>query len=51
LPANREHADHTFFRLDSASVMAGLREAVPKLAAKPDVETVFRTLRELRNKR
>ena len=32
-------------------MMAGLREAVPKLAAKPDVETVFRTLREWRNKR
>jgi len=31
-------------------VIAGLREAVPELPAKPDAQTVFRTLRELRNK-
>ena len=46
----QEHAHNTFFRLDSASVMAGLRQAVPELLPKPDAETVFRTLRELRNK-
>ena len=36
--------------LSRNTVMAGLREAVPDLPAKPDAETVFRTLRELRNK-
>jgi hydroxyacylglutathione hydrolase len=46
----QEHAHNTFFRLDSASVMAGLRASVPDMPAKPDAETVFRTLRELRNK-
>ena len=46
----QEHAHNTFFRLDNASVIAGLHAAVPDLPAKPDAETVFRTLRELRNK-
>jgi glyoxylase-like metal-dependent hydrolase (beta-lactamase superfamily II) len=46
----QEHAHNTFFRLDSASVMAGLRASVPDMPAHPDAETVFRTLRELRNK-
>jgi hydroxyacylglutathione hydrolase len=46
----QEHAHNTFFRLDNARVIAGLRESVPELPAQPDAETVFRTLRELRNK-
>jgi glyoxylase-like metal-dependent hydrolase (beta-lactamase superfamily II) len=46
----QEHAHNTFFRLDNASIIAGLHAAVPELPAKPDAETVFRTLRELRNK-
>ena len=46
----QEHAHNTFFRLDNASVIAGLRDSVPELPAQPNAETVFRTLRELRNK-
>jgi hydroxyacylglutathione hydrolase len=40
---------NTFFRLQSASVIAGLRERFSELPAKPDAQTVFAKLRELRN--
>ena len=40
---------NTFFRLDSASVIAGLREQFPELPEPPDERTVFARLRELRN--
>jgi len=40
---------NTFFRLQSASVIAGLRERFAELPAKPAAETVFAKLRELRN--
>jgi len=40
---------NAFFRLQSPSVMAALREAFPELAAEPDPQTVFLRLRELRN--
>jgi hydroxyacylglutathione hydrolase len=41
---------NTFLRLDSAGVIAGLRESFPDLPASPDARAVFRKLRELRNK-
>lgn len=41
---------NTFLRLTSASVIARLREAFPDLPDKPDPQTVFVRLRELRNK-
>jgi len=40
---------NTFFRLQSPSVIARLREAFPDLPDKPDPRTVFLKLRELRN--
>ena len=40
---------NTFFRLQSPSVMAALREAFPDLPVEPDPKTVFLKLRELRN--
>ena len=40
---------NTFFRLQSPSVIAKLREAFPDLADEPDAKTVFLALRELRN--
>ncbi len=40
---------NTFLRLDSASVIARLRERFAELPAKPDPQTVFTKLRELRN--
>ena len=40
---------NTFMRLDSASVIAKLREAFPDLSDQPDAKTVFFKLRELRN--
>ena len=40
---------NTFFRLRSPSLIARLREAFPELPAKPDAQTVFLKLRELRN--
>ncbi len=40
---------NTFFRLQSPSVIAALREAFPDLPAAPDPKTVFLKLRELRN--
>ena len=41
---------NTFFRLQSPSVIAKLREAFPDLPDRPDPKTVFLNLRELRNK-
>jgi hydroxyacylglutathione hydrolase len=40
---------NTFFRLNSPSVIAALREAFPDLPENPDRKTVFLRLRELRN--
>jgi hydroxyacylglutathione hydrolase len=40
---------NTFFRLKSASVIAGLQERFADLPAEPDAQTVFAKLRELRN--
>jgi len=40
---------NTFFRLHSASVITGLRQAFPDLPDKPDPKTIFLKLRELRN--
>lgn len=40
---------NTFFRLQSPSVIARLREAFPDLPDQPDEKTVFLKLRELRN--
>jgi hypothetical protein len=44
------HSAVTVQRRGWASIIAGLHAAVPELPAKPDAETVFRTLRVLRNK-
>ncbi len=44
-----EAAVNTFFRLNSASLIARLREAFPDLPDQPDARTVFVKLRELRN--
>ncbi|HUP09418.1 MAG TPA: hydroxyacylglutathione hydrolase [Caldimonas sp.] len=41
---------NTFFRLQSPSVIAKLRERFPDLAERPDAKTVFLKLRELRNR-
>ena len=41
---------NTFFRLQSPSVIARLREAFPDIGGHPDARTVFVKLRELRNK-
>jgi hydroxyacylglutathione hydrolase len=40
---------NTFFRLGSPTVIAKLRESFPELPEKPDRQTVFLKLRELRN--
>jgi hydroxyacylglutathione hydrolase len=44
-----ERKINTFFRLDSPSIIAGLRERFPDLPERPDPEVVFLRLRELRN--
>lgn len=44
-----ERLFNTFFRLDSASLIAKLRETFPDLPEQPDPRTVFLKLRELRN--
>jgi hydroxyacylglutathione hydrolase len=41
---------NTFFRLQSPTVIAHLREIFPDIGAHPDPKTVFLKLRELRNK-
>ena len=40
---------NTFFRLQNPTVIVRLRESFPNLDQKPDNETVFLKLRELRN--
>ena len=45
----QERAVNTFFRLDSPSVIARLREQYAEIGDKPDQRTVFLKLRELRN--
>ena len=45
----QEKQHNTFFRLDSAGVIARLRERFPELPEQPDAKTVFVKLRELRN--
>jgi hydroxyacylglutathione hydrolase len=44
-----EREINTFMRLNSAAVIARLRESFPDLPADPDPRTVFLKLRELRN--
>ena len=44
-----ERRFNTFFRLDSPSLIARLREAFADLPEQPDAQTVFVKLRELRN--
>jgi hydroxyacylglutathione hydrolase len=46
---HEEKQINTFMRLSSPSVIAALREAFPDLPARPDPQTVFTRLRELRN--
>ena len=41
---------NTFFRLRSPTIIARLRQAFPDMGPEPDAKTVFRALRELRNK-
>ena len=45
----QEKEINTFFRLDSPSLIAKLRESRTDLPAEPDAKTVFKALRELRN--
>jgi hydroxyacylglutathione hydrolase len=45
----QEHEMNTFFRLDSPSVIARLKEDFPEIGDDPDPRTVFLKLRELRN--
>jgi hydroxyacylglutathione hydrolase len=40
---------NTFFRLDSASIIARLQQQFPEIGARPDARTIFLKLRELRN--
>jgi hydroxyacylglutathione hydrolase len=41
---------NTFLRLQSPTVIRGLREKFPEIGPRPDAKTVFLKLRELRNK-
>jgi len=41
---------NTFFRLQQPALIAGLREKFPDLPERPDAQTVFVRLRELRNR-
>ena len=41
---------NTFFRLQSPTVIARLRQTFPEIGERPDARTVFLKLRELRNK-
>jgi hydroxyacylglutathione hydrolase len=45
----QEREMNTFFRLDSPSVIARLREQFAEIGDDPDPRTVFLKLRELRN--
>ena len=44
-----EQSVNTFMRLDSAPLIARLRQDFPDLPEQPDAKTVFIKLRELRN--
>jgi hydroxyacylglutathione hydrolase len=44
-----EREINVFFRLQSPSVIARLRESRPELGEEPDPKAVFLALRELRN--
>jgi len=46
----QEREVNTFFRLQSPSVIARLRESFPEIGDNPDSRTVFLKLRELRNR-
>jgi len=46
----QEREMNTFFRLDSPSVIARLKEDFPEIGDDPDPRTVFLKLRELRNR-
>ena len=46
----QEREVNTFFRLQSASVIARLRESFPEIGDGPDPRIVFLKLRELRNR-
>jgi len=46
---HEERQINTFMRLGSPSVIAALRKAFPELPERPDPQTVFTRLRELRN--
>ena len=41
---------NTFFRLESPKIIEKLRDVFPEIPEKPDAETVFLKLRELRNR-
>ena len=45
----QERKVNTFMRLDSASVIAGVKEKFPELPDTPSAEDVFLSLRKLRN--
>jgi hydroxyacylglutathione hydrolase len=45
----QEHEMNTFFRLDSPTVVARLKEDYPDIGDHPDARSVFLKLRELRN--
>lgn len=49
LTLSLEKEVNTFFRLNSPKIIETLRRAFPELSDKPDTETVFLKLRELRN--
>ena len=46
----REKLINTFFRLQNPQVIARLREKFPEIGERPDAQTVFVKLRELRNR-
>ncbi len=46
----QEMLHNSFFRLDNARIIAGLRQNFPDLPEQPDAETVFIKLREMRNR-
>jgi hydroxyacylglutathione hydrolase len=50
LTLSEEKQINVFFRLDSPEIIAGLRQARPKLPAEPSPREVFLALRELRNR-
>ncbi|MGE4071411.1 MAG: hydroxyacylglutathione hydrolase [Lysobacterales bacterium] len=46
----QEMLHNSFFRLNNARIIAGLRQNFPEMPEQPDAETVFIKLRELRNR-